>query len=151
MYTISSIFFQGFIWGLMSTLPLFTAIMLNFGLMGWFGVDLSHFTALLTSIIIGIGVDFAIHYISEYRQNIKDCVNKNDVSMQVVDDVGYPILLDVFSNMGFAALIFSSLIPIVHMGGLMVFAMLSTSFGTLTILAAIMEIQKQNLYNIGNV
>ena len=144
-------FFRSWKFGLLSVIPLTSAVILNFGLMGWFGVDLSHFTALLTSIIIGVGVDFAIHYISEYRQNIKDGVNKNDASIKVVDDVGYPILLDVFSNMGFAALIFSSLIPIVHMGGLMVFAMLSTSFGTLTILAAIMEIQKQNLYNIGNV
>jgi predicted RND superfamily exporter protein len=65
-----------------------------------------------------------------------------------VDNVGYPILLDVFSNMGFAALIFSSLIPLIQMGGLMIFAMISTSFGTLTILAALMEINKYNLYKI---
>ena len=110
--------------------------------MGWFGVDLTHFTALLTSIIIGVGVDFAIHYISEFRHYSNNGINEAAISRQVVDDVGYPILLDVFSNMGFGALIFSSLIPIVHIGGLMVFAMLSTSFGTLTILAAIMEITK---------
>ena len=113
--------------------------------MGWFGVDLTHFTALLTSIIIGVGVDFAIHYISEFMHYSNNGINETAISQQVMDDVGYPILLDVFSNMGFAALIFSSLIPIVHMGGLMGFAMLSTSFGTLTILAAIMEITKHKL------
>ena len=64
--------------------------------------------------------------------------------------MGYPIMLDVFSNMGFGALIASSLIPLVHMGGLMVFAMISTSLGTLTILASIMEINKHNLYKLGN-
>jgi predicted RND superfamily exporter protein len=52
--------------------------------------------------------------------------------------------------MGFGALIASSLIPLVHMGGLMVFAMISTSLGTLTILASVMEINKQNLYKTGN-
>ena len=113
--------------------------------MGWFGVDLTHFTALLTSIIIGVGVDFAIHYISEFRHYANNGIKEDEISRQVVDDVGYPILLDVFSNMGFGALIFSSLIPIVHMGGLMVFAMLSTSFGTLTILASIMEMTKHKL------
>ena len=45
----------------------------------------------------------------------------------------------------FAALIFSSLIPIVQMGGLMIIAMISTSIGTLTILASIMEINKHKL------
>ena len=142
---ITWIFFRSWKFGILSVIPLISAVILNFGLMGWFGVDLSHFTALLTSIIIGVGVDFSIHYIFAFRHCSNNGVNEAAISRKVVDDVGYPILLDVFSNMGFGALIFSSLIPIVHMGGLMVFAMLSTSFGTLTILAAIMEITKNKL------
>jgi len=147
---IAWIFFRHLKFGLLSVIPLTSAIILNFGLMGWFGVDLSHFTALLTSIIIGVGVDFAIHYISEFIHYSKNGIGENKVSRQVVGDVGYPILLDVFSNMGFGALIASSLIPLVHMGGLMVFAMISTSLGTLTILASVMEINKQNLYKTIN-
>ena len=142
---ISWLFFKSWKFGVLSVIPLTSAIILNFGLMGWFGVDLTHFTALLTSIIIGVGVDFAIHYIAEFRHYSNNSIDEAEISLQVVDDVGYPILLDVFSNMGFGALIFSTLIPIVHMGGLMVFAMLSTSFGTLTILAAIMEMTKHKL------
>ena len=142
---ISWLFFKSWKFGVLSVIPLTSAIILNFGLMGWFGVDLTHFTALLTSIIIGVGVDFAIHYIAEFRHYSNNSIDEAAISLQVVDDVGYPILLDVFSNMGFGALIFSTLIPIVHMGGLMVFAMLSTSFGTLTILAAIMEMTKHKL------
>ena len=142
---ISWIFFRSWKFGILSVIPLTSAVILNFGLMGWFGVDLTHFTALLTSIIIGVGVDFAIHYISEFRHYSYNGINETTISQKVMGDVGYPILLDVFSNMGFAALIFSSLIPLVHMGGLMLFAMLSTSFGTLTILASIMEITKHKL------
>ena len=147
---ITWIFFRHWKFGLLSVIPLTSAVILNFGLMGWFGIDLSHFTALLTSIIIGVGVDFAIHYISEFIHYSKNGIGTDEISRQVVDDVGYPILLDVFSNMGFGALIASSLIPLVHMGGLMVFAMISTSLGTLTILASVMEIYKQNLYKTGN-
>jgi predicted RND superfamily exporter protein len=142
---ISWIFFRSWNFGILSIIPLTSAVILNFGLMGWFGVDLTHFTALLTSIIIGVGVDFAIHYISEFRYYTNNGINETAISQKVIGDVGYPILLDVFSNMGFAALIFSSLIPLVHMGGLMLFAMLSTSFGTLTILATIMEMTKHKL------
>ena len=80
--------------------------------MGWFGIDLSHFTALLTSIIIGVGVDFAIHYISEFNHYLNNDADINEISTKVVDDVGYPILLDVFSNMGFGALIFSLVLGI---------------------------------------
>ena len=56
--------------------------------------------------------------------------------MDVVKDVGYPILLDAGSNMGFGALIFSVFLPVQYIGGLMVFAMISTSLGTLTLLAS---------------
>ena len=138
-------FFKSWQFGLLAVLPLTSAIILNFGLMGWFGIDLTHFTALLTSIIIGVGVDFAIHYISDFINYKKSKADLEKISCNVVDNVGYPILLDVFSNMGFGALIFSSLIPLIHMGGLMLFAMISTSLGTLTILAAIMEIYKHKL------
>ena len=113
--------------------------------MGWFNIDLSHFTALLTSIIIGVGVDFSIHYISDFQYCIKKYQQKENISLDVMQNVGYPILLDVFSNMGFIALIFSSLIPLIQIGGLMVFAMFSTSIGTLTILASLLELNKQKL------
>jgi predicted RND superfamily exporter protein len=45
--------------------------------------------------------------------------------------------------MGFGALLFSSFIPVQFIGGLMVFAMISTSFGTLIILASLMQIIKK--------
>lgn len=147
IFIIAWIFFGSIRWGLLSVIPLVSAIILNFGLMGHFEVHLSHMTALLTSIIIGVGVDFAIHYIAEFRRNARRGYSLEEVSVKTTEDVGYPILLDVASNMGFAALLFSALIPLNYMGGLMVFAMISTSLGTLTLLATIVEIFKKHLYN----
>ena len=146
IFIIAWIFFGSFKWGLLSVIPLTSAIILNFGLMGHFEVHLSHMTALLTSVIIGVGVDFAIHYIAEFRRNSRRGYSIEEVSIKTTEDVGYPILLDVVSNMGFAALLFSALIPLNYMGGLMVFAMISTSLGTLTLLATIVEIFKKHLY-----
>ena len=113
--------------------------------MGLFGIELSHITAILTAVIIGVGVDFAIHYISEFKRNLKKNVKLDRISKSNVDDVGYPILLDVLSNMGFVTLLFSALTPLNYMGGLMVFAMLSTSIGTLTLLASLIELNKKYL------
>ncbi|MDB4125752.1 MMPL family transporter [Candidatus Marinimicrobia bacterium] len=137
---ITGLFFRSIKWGLLSIVPLTSAVILNFGLMGIFGIDLNHMTALLSSVIIGVGVDFSIHYISDYRRNLVNKVDFNKINFKTSQDVGYPILLDVASNMGFVALFFSILIPLNHMGGLMVFAMISTSFGTLTILASLIQI-----------
>ena len=132
---ITSLFFGRVIWGALSIIPLFSAVILNFGLMGHFNITLNHITAILSSIIIGVGVDFAIHYISQFQKLSKIKREKN-VTKDVVKDVGYPILLDAGSNMGFGALIFSVFLPVQYIGGLMVFAMISTSLGTLVLLAS---------------
>ena len=143
---IASIFFKRILWGILAVVPLSSAVIINFGFMGYFGIELSHITALLSSVIIGVGVDFAIHYISQYRRLLKSTDIKK-LSQSVVDDVGYPIILDAASNMGFGALLFSAFVPIKYIGGLMVFAMISTSLGTLTVLAASTELLKNRLVN----
>ena len=145
---IASLFFKRILWGVLAVLPLSSAIIINFGFMGYFGIELSHITALLSSIIIGVGVDFSIHYISQFRR-LSRSVDSKKLSQEVIDDVGYPIVLDAGSNMGFGALLFSVFLPIQYIGGLMVFAMVSTSLGALTILAASAELLKNRLIDKG--
>ena len=53
-------------------------------------------------------------------------------------------MLDVVSNMGFAALLFSDIVPLSYMGGLMIFAMISTSFGTFLLMGTTIEIITNN-------
>jgi hypothetical protein len=146
---IASLFFKRVLWGVLAVIPLTSAVILNFGLMGYFGVTLNHITAILSSIIIGVGVDFAIHYISQFRR-LSRTINNDSLSREVIDDVGYPIILDAASNMGFGALIFSAFVPIQYIGGLMVFAMVSTSLGTLTVLSAMAELLKDKLIEENN-
>jgi hypothetical protein len=145
IFLISWIFFKKGLWALLSVTPLVFAVILNFGLMGWFGVELSHVTAILSAIIIGVGVDFAIHYIAQYRNISKSGISSEDLTREVVEDVGYPIVLDAASNLGFGALLFSTFVPVQYIGGLVIFAMISTSVGTLTILAVVAEMFKSRL------
>jgi len=141
IFSISALFFKSWRYGIMSTIPLISAIILNFGLMGWFGIELTHLTAILSSIILGVGVDFTIHYITEY-QRIKRLKGTSKISEETIDNVGYPIILDAWSNMAFGALLLSTIIPLAQIGGLMIFAMLSTSIGALTLLASALELFK---------
>ncbi len=141
---IAGLFFNRLLWGLLAVVPLTGAVVLNFGLMGHFSITLNHITAILSSIIIGVGVDFAIHFISQFR-NLSNCTAPEKLSYDVIQDVGYPIILDAGSNMGFGALLFSAFIPVQYIGGLMVFAMLSTSLGTLILLASLTELLKYHL------
>ena len=147
--SITALFFKRIIWGILAVIPLTGAVILNFGLMGHFGITLNHITAILSSIIIGVGVDFAIHFISQF-QRLSSSIDRGDLSQEVIKDVGYPIILDAGSNMGFGALLFSAFIPVQYIGGLMVFAMISTSLGTLTLLSSSTELLKDHLIDKGN-
>lgn len=142
---IAGIFFKRILWGIVAITPLASAVILNFGLMGLVGIDFSHVTAILSSVIIGVGVDFAIHYISQFKRISKQSKDSTKITNQVIDDVGYPILLNAGSNMSFGALLFSAFIPIQQIGGLMVLAMLATSVGTLTLMASLIELLKKKL------
>jgi len=142
---VAGLFFKRLAWGLIAVIPLLSAVLLNFGLMGWVGLDFSHITAILSSVIIGVGVDFAVHYISQFIRIYKRRNDLATISDDVIDDVGFPIILDAGSNMAFGALLFSAFIPIQQIGGLMVLAMLATSVGTLTLMASIIELYKKKL------
>lgn len=142
---IAAVFFKRVLWGIMAITPLASAVILNFGLMGLVGIDFSHVTAILSSVIIGVGVDFAIHYISQFKRISARSKDNNKITNMVIDDVGYPILLNAGSNMSFGALLFSAFIPIQQIGGLMVLAMLATSVGTLTLMASLIELLKKKL------
>jgi len=141
IFLITALFFRSWRYGITAVIPLISAIFLNFGLMGWFGIKLTHLTVILSSIILGVGVDFAIHYISEYQKN-KSEKDLENISKHTINNVGYPIILDAWSNMAFGALLLSTVIPLAQLGGLMIFAMFATSIGALTLLASILEIYK---------
>ena len=146
IFVISWYFFKSFFWGLISIIPLSFAVLLNYGIMGMLDIKLSHVTAILSSIIIGVGVDFAIHFIAQFREQSKQKNNSN-ITKGVINDVGYPIFLDAASNMAFAALILSAFAPVKYIGILMFFAMISCSLSTILILGSISKIYNNQLKN----
>ena len=42
---IASVFFKRILWGILAVIPLSSAVIINFGFMGYFGIELSHITA----------------------------------------------------------------------------------------------------------
>jgi predicted RND superfamily exporter protein len=143
---LAGIFYKSFRWGMLAVIPLASAILLNFGLMGWVGIELSHVTALLSAIIIGVGIDFAVHFIAQYRHFIGKGIPRDQVGQAAIDDVGYPILLNVAAvSVGFAALLFSNFVPMIYAGGLIIISMVSCALGTLTMLATIVHLMRNKV------
>ncbi len=131
---ITSILFKSIKLGLYNTIPLFFAMIFNFGYMGWVGIDLNIVTMLTSSIAIGVGVDYAVHYIYRHRLELKQGDQKTAVK-NTLRIAGVPIIINAVTvGLGFMILTFSTFLGVRHMGLLIAIAMFTSCFGAIAIL-----------------
>lgn len=115
------IVFRSFYAGIFSSIPLLLAEGILFGLMGYAGIHLDAATALLSSVMIGVGIDYTIHFLWRYRDEYKLCHNAPDSVQKALLGSGKGIVFNAWSVIvGFAALIFSSFLPIQYFGFLVI-------------------------------
>lgn len=121
--------------GILSIVPLTVATLLTFGIMGFLDIRLNMATAIITSIAVGVGVDFAIHYITHFREEINRGLNYHEATIATMTSSGKAIIFDGLSNvLGFIVFISSNFIPLQQFGWLISLTMITVSIGTLLIL-----------------
>ncbi|MFC1477927.1 RND family transporter [Candidatus Margulisiibacteriota bacterium] len=141
IFIINWIAFRSWQIGLFNTFPLGVAVMLNFGLMGLFGIDLSIPLAILSCIAIGVGVDYAVHYSANYQLVSQTVSDPDEKTRAVIHNVGRPILFNAVSvAAGFMVLMISNFIPIKFLGLLVALSMLACALGALTVLASVLNL-----------
>ena len=125
--------------GFYAMLPNFFPILVNFGVMGWFGIDLCVATSLIASIAIGLSVDDTIHYAFRFHREFKKGSSRTHAMFRTTTAVGKPIVFTSLAvGLGFSVLLFSSFVPTAIFGLLMLVTATSALFGDLFILPAIL-------------
>ena len=125
--------------GLYCMLPNMFPILVNFGVMGWFGIDLCVATSLIASIAIGLSVDDTIHYAFRYNHLFKTKFGREKALLLTTTSVGKPILFTSLAvGLGFSVLLCSSFVPTILFGILMLITAVSALAGDLIILPAIL-------------
>jgi predicted RND superfamily exporter protein len=134
---LASIMSRSFVAGLFTLLPVAVATLLNFGLMGWFHVPLGVTTALLSSMGIGIGVDYAIHFVFRYRRGRLSGLSREATMHETLSTSGVAIFYNALVVLaGFLVLCTSEFPPNRTLGALVSLNMLVCFLGTVTLLAA---------------
>jgi predicted RND superfamily exporter protein len=130
--------------GLAGCLPLFFAVFCTFGLMGWIGIELNIATALLSSISIGLGVDFTIHIFWRIKWELAH--SNNDYKLAVINSlqtIGRGILINAFSVMlGFAVLFLSSFSLLQSFGFLIIISLFLCLVSALAFIPALCYLTK---------
>lgn len=131
--------------GLIGVVPIGLTALVSFGLMGWFDIALSTTTALISSIAMGIGVDYAVHFLERYRIELRKGFGAEEAGAQTINNSGKAI----FGNalvviLGFLVLLFSVFPPNRTLGALVSLNMFLSFFGTVTVMYLL--IRKTNLF-----
>ncbi len=125
--------------GFIAMVPNLFPILVNFGIMGLFGIPLSVATSLIASVAIGLAVDDTIHYLVRYNREFKKDLDKDRAMRATIMAVGRPILFTTLTiGIGFLVLLFSHFQPTAIFGLLMVITMICALVGDLIILPTLM-------------
>jgi len=135
------IMFRSVVAGLLSIVPLSAAILIVFGLMGYAGIELNVATAMLSSIMIGVGVDYTIHFLYRFRFEVQQGLDAKEAVIRTLTTSGKGIIYNALSVIiGFTVLLLSGFLPIYFFGFLIVFSISACLIGALTIMPALMVI-----------
>ena len=130
-------FFRSVEAGLIAAIPIGLSIILLFGWMGYLGVKLDVATALLSSIMIGVGVDYTIHFLWRYKDErlagLKSTAAVNKTLITTGRGIIFNALIVIF---GFAALPFSVFPPLRFFGILVMVSIFACLVGALIIIPA---------------
>jgi predicted RND superfamily exporter protein len=125
---------------LIAMTPIFATLLINFGALGLFNIPLNTVTAMVSSIAVGIGVDFSIHLITWYRGALRR--NRNIV-FALEDSIlnkGRAIVFNMLVIVaGFLVLVVSNFVPLMHFGLLVSLCMVTTAVGALVLVPAMIR------------
>jgi uncharacterized protein len=137
VFILLTIIFKSFKGGLIGSIPLAVSILILFGIMGITGIALDAATALLSSVMIGVGVDFTIQYIWCYNSFLQKGLSCTDAIEAAIGTIGRSIIINALSVMaGFSALMFSGFTSIRFFGYLVLISIGSCLIGAIIIIPA---------------
>jgi len=140
------ILFKNWKAGLLSMIPMGTAIILNFGIMGWVGINLDYATSIIACLVIGIGVDDTIHFLNTYRHfmDIEHDIDKT-IAMTLKLSGKAIIYTSIALIFGFSVLTLSNFKPILFFGILCASTMVTTTIGALIVLPSVIKVTGADL------
>lgn len=134
VWLLTSIMFRSPIIGIFNAVPLFFGIFLNFATMGLLGIPLDIQTMVTSSLAIGIGVDYAIHFIHRYILELRSRDYGESISPSMVTSGVAIVFNSLVVASGFMLLVFSMFKGVKAMGFLLALTMITTAFAALTLL-----------------
>ncbi|MGR0480596.1 MAG: efflux RND transporter permease subunit [Candidatus Electronema sp. V4] len=135
--------FRSIVWGLLSMIPLTFTIVFIYGVLGLIGKDYDMPVAVLSSLTLGLAVDFAIHFLQRTRMTMSRTGSWDEAVRDMFDEPARAILRNIIViAVGFTPLLLAPLVPYQTVGIFLASIMFYSGFATLWILPALLTVMK---------
>ncbi len=134
--------------GLLCIVPLVLTILTEFGLMAYLGLPLDMSTMMIGSIAIGIGIDYAIHFVERYRLEFARDRDARRALEHTFTHTGAGISYNALAlTLGFGVLWLSTFKGLNTFGSLVALTMIVSATSAFTVIPAILLLWKPKFLN----
>jgi hypothetical protein len=146
VFVMMSLLFRSLRFGLIAMLPLSITILGVYGLIGWIGKDYDMPIAVLSSLTLGLSVDFAIHFIERLRSLYADTGSFAEAGRLLFEEPARAISRNaIVIALGFTPLFLAPLMPYITVGAFMASIMAISGLATLLLLPAVMALWRPGM------
>ena len=157
--------FHSFRWAFVGYIPLVFTITLIYGVIGFMGKDFDMPISVLSTLSLGMAVDFAIHFISRFKQQLKESselgvqspeklktLNSELITQSLLWTAARPgkgIMLNaVLFASAFSVMLFAPLTPYITVGAFIVSMMLLSAVMTIIYIPALIVLLQGWLFKV---
>jgi len=130
---------RSFSMGIVSMIPLLFTVLFNFGVMAFAGKSLDIATLMISSITIGIGIDYGIHFIERYREELTKTQSQAQALIQSAQTAGTGIIYNALAlALGFGIMMLSAFQGLQNFGLLIAMTMGVSALSAFAVIPALL-------------
>jgi predicted RND superfamily exporter protein len=133
--------FRSFRLGILSMIPLTTTIVLVYGFIGFAGRPYDMPIAVLSSLTLGLSIDFAIHFLQRTREAYRSSGDLTEAIHHIFEAPSHAITRNILViAIGFVPMFFANLVPYITVSAFFFAIMLISGSTTLFSFPAILSV-----------
>jgi predicted RND superfamily exporter protein len=149
VFVMMAFLFRSPLWGLLAMVPLSVTIAAIYGIIGLAGKDYDMPVAVLSSLTLGLAVDFAIHFLERSRMAFKRAGSWKEGIKEMFEEPARAISRNVIViAVGFTPLLAAPLVPYQTVGIFLASIMAISGIATMLILPALIQILEKPLFKV---
>ncbi|HOX37145.1 MAG TPA: MMPL family transporter [Candidatus Brocadiia bacterium] len=147
VFLMMTLLYRSALWGFLCMVPLTVTIGLIYGVIGLIGKDYDMPVAVLSSLSLGLAVDYSIHFLSRTRELYPRYGSMSAAIGTIFGEPARAITRNIIViGVGFLPLVLAPLVPYKTVGVLIAAILFAAGFGTLIILPAAMALVEKLMF-----